>query len=457
VTRDGHVCKSRKGHCEVAMTERDNIREELELLCSRALDDETLVAAGLEPELSDAERERLEAALRDDADLRAFSDSLRDAHTHVNLFAAAHSLPADFRDRVLAHARPEAPIFRLNWASLAAAAAAVVIVAGLFGLGNFLTPGGKTHDRPEISLDRNGKGTAPAIVEAPAPGVHVVAFSRSEIEVVDGNGRVTRGTEVQAKFVAPVTVRAPQDSHAVVQLGEGTAVLAPGSSARLDGMDALGQPDVEPMDGDVYLESWARTKVRSRVQRVPVSVDKGGVTLRRTETGYRAEPSYGDALVGDAALSYRECAWITADGVTIAACDPMELDDWAIAGRADAIRMHVRTLLGDRFDLIEASQWDDWDRMLRGVLSRPAERATHAYTLRFLLKYDFFEGSTEGEIEAWSAIASIMAEGTTEADIPVPVFEIYHRFEKQIETNPELLDQVKRMLRDYMEHMAEQR
>ena len=90
----------------------------------------------------------------------------------------------------------------------------------------------------------------------------------------------------------PAEVSAPHDTHAVIEIKGGTAVLSPGARARLTDVDADGMPDFEPLDGDLYLES-SGAGMRGRLGTMSVDVD-GGMTLRRTGSGYSLEPSHGD-------------------------------------------------------------------------------------------------------------------------------------------------------------------
>jgi hypothetical protein len=293
------------------------------------------------------------------------------------------------------------------------------------------------------------------VVQAPVPNIELLAFSRSELEVQDASGNVRRASEVREPMVGPLIVRAPVDTHAVVQLGRGTAVLGPGASARLAVLDNNGMLDVEPVHGDLYLESWARSRVRSTVGQVPVAVEQGGVKLQRTGQGYLAVPAYGSAMVGDVSVAYLQCATITPDGVVVTACEPEALKDWVVAGRADAIRGHVRTLLGDRYDQIDAAQWERADGLLRGLLSRPPERASYAYMLRLLLRYGFLDEATETELEAWGAIADILGEGTTEADIPPRMRDFFLRIEQHLEENPAKVDEYRQLLRGMLEAPAD--
>jgi hypothetical protein len=190
------------------------------------------------------------------------------------------------------------------------------------------------------------------------------------------------------------------------------------------------------------------------VDGIDISVD-GGLTLRRTADGYDAEPSHGDADAGGTRFGYSQCASIGANGVKVRDCKDVLLDDWAIRGRADAIKQQLHTILGDRFDRIPAQHWKNWDRFLRGVLSAPWRAATTAYTLRMLLRYNFFADATPDELQAWKAIAGLIAEGTTEADIPLQILEMLQETEKTFNQDPKALAQFKAMARDMIERQSD--
>ncbi|MCC7510777.1 MAG: hypothetical protein IT464_15545 [Planctomycetes bacterium] len=431
------------------MQEANHNREELELLCSRNLDGD----------ISPAERARLESALKADPELRAFEARLRPVHGMVALLSDSFRLPADFRERVLREV--EAPVIQLptrRWTPWIAAAAVLLalgtgITAMVFNETGVpeATPyvaGHNKGDHGAVSPDR----TDP-VVETPR--ARVVAVSSGEIEFTDAGGNVTRNHGMDGQLSMPAEVRAPADSHATLQLGKGAVVLQKGARVRLSDVDADGVPDVEPMDGDIYLESWAQTSVRSKVDKVKVSVDRGGLSLRSTPQGYVASPSYGGATVGEMAVGYRQCATIRDNGVSVAACEDPGLEGWVIDGRADAIKLELKNLLGARFEEITTDQWAQWDKLLKGVLSRPDERAKHSYILKLLLKHGFFEEAGEKEIEAFGRIAEILGEGTTEDDIAVNELRMIKEFEKALQEDPEAMAQFKRMLRDMLERMAE--
>lgn len=421
-------------------------REHLELLASRSLDGD----------LSPAEHAELQAALAHDAELRELLAALQRVHTSINLLSEQR-LPADFTSRVLDEAFDAARVIRLHasgWRHWAAAAAVIVMIGLLVGAA-VLNNGGKPADAPVIAFDRGtGSGTVSTPAD-PAPrhsSASVVAFSEGELELASPKG-VQRTNRFEGSVALPAEVKAPAGAHAVLEVQGGTAVLSPGSSARLTDADLDGIPDIEPIDGDLYIES-AGPGVRSRVSGVDLNVE-GGLTLRRTADGYMAEPSHGGARAGDTAFGFRQCALISDQGVRLSDCERPGLDDWAVRGRADAIKRQVRRLIGDKFDRIPADHWKQWDKFLRGVLSQPWQAATYSYTIRFLLKYNFFEGASPEELNAWGAIAGIMAEGTIEGDIPLKLLEVFRSAEQEFDRDPESLEQFKQLIREWIERNAD--
>ena len=419
--------------------------EHLELLASRYFDGD----------LSPADNAELEAALAASPELRALHADLERVHNSVTLLAT-HRLPVDFTSRILDGIdQAERPVLQLptrSWNHWAAAAAVLLTFGLLVGAAVYNT-GGRPVDAPQVAFNkpatRGDVGTG-AVVER-GPSANLVAFSDGEVEVVSLSGReFTKRFEGSVSL--PAEVSAPSNTHAVIELRGGTAVLSPGARARLTDSDADGMPDVEPLDGDLYMES-SGTSMRGRVGTMSVNVD-GGMTLRRTGSGYVLEPSHGGAQVDGRHFSFRERAVFGPDGLEVSPREVQMLDEWAVRGRADAIRVQVKRLLREKFERIPAEHWSRWETMLHGVLSRPHERATYAHTLRFLLKYDFLEGSSADEREAWGTIAAILAEGTTLADIPVQIMEWFRLAEEEFQRNPDALPEFKQMLRDMLEQSA---
>ncbi|MCA8912293.1 MAG: hypothetical protein KDB82_11360 [Planctomycetes bacterium] len=425
-------------------------REHLELLASRHLDGD----------LSPREEAELQAALDGDASLRDLHLELERVHNSMNLLSESR-LPSDFTNRILSgleKAEPAgAPVLRLptggykHWA----AAAAILMVLGLLIASAAFNSGGKPQDASTLAFEKPS-GLAGGSVGSgktyTGPTTHVVAFSEGELEVSSGDAK-QRGKQLDGDFPLPAVISAPSDTHAVVSVNGGTVVLAPGAKARLLDADADGTPDFEPIDGDLYFEN-SGNGMRSTVDGVNLDVD-GGLTLRHTANGYLAEPSHGGALAGDQQFAFRQCALINKGGVQIQPCEDVLLDDWAIRGRVDAIREQMKRLLGDKYDRVPEQFWKHWDKFLRGVMSQPWQSATVAYSIKFLLKYDFVEQLTDAECDVFSTIADILSEGTTEKDIPVQVLEMFRSAEERFDQNPDELADFKQMMRRYFERMSE--
>ena len=424
-------------------------RENLELLASRFFDGD----------LTTAEIAELDAALEQDAELRKLHSELERVHNSINLLAASR-LPADFTSRIMQGIEVEsvAPVIQFptaGWRHWAAAAAVIMMISLLVSAAVFNNNGmrnGEVAYTPPGSTDGAvGSGATPSVT--PSPSTNMLAFSDGELEVSSQKG-TQRTHRFEGSVSLPAEIKAPANTHAVFEVKGGTAVLSPGASARLTDMDADGIPDIEPMDGDIYLES-SGANMRSSVDGINISVD-GGLTLRRTATGYEAEPSHGGVLAGDTRFGYRQCASFGPDGVLVRDCPEAMLDDWAVRGRADAIKQQLRKILGADFVQIPNEHWKQWDKLLRGVLSQPRQAATYAYVVRFFVKYDFFENATSQELQAWDTIANLLAEGTTEADIPVQMLGAFKQAERTFEEDPQSLADFKTMLKDSIERMAEQ-
>jgi hypothetical protein len=243
----------------------------------------------------------------------------------------------------------------------------------------------------------------------------------------------------------------------VIQLGKGTAVVAAGASVRLSDADSDGVPDIEPVEGDLYLDSWARGRINTRVKDVSVSVNGGGVSLTRSGGGYVAKPLYGDALVGGKAVQVGSCASIDGNAVQVETCDAKALEPWVVEGRADAIKNELRIALGDHFGDITPEQWKRGDKLLKAVLARPADRAVISRWLELLLRHGFFDDATPQEVHAWTKIAQILAEGTTSADVPEQVQAWMNYVETEIKKHPERVAEVRRRVREALERYNDQR
>lgn len=424
-------------------------REELELLCSRHFDGD----------LDAAEQARLDAALSGDAELRSLFESLRRAHESVALLAQMHPLPADFTRRVLGALDEEAaqaPIHALptrGWGTMIAAAAAIVLAIGLvFGASYINTP--ETPITPPIAKG-SGPDVVPPVVEDTRPRAEVVAYSNSKLRLTDGAGTVSEGN-VSGKVILPATVQAPADTHAVLQVGGGTAVLPPGAKARLSDVDADGVPNVEAIEGDLYIESGDR-QFSSRVNDVRLRVRRGGFTLRRTVEGIVIEPSFGAATVGNESVSFRQCAVINAGKVEVSACPNAALDPWAIDGRLDAIKGEIRKVLGSRYDQFATAHWGHYEQMLRGIMASPAEAATNAFAVKFFVKHGWLDDRSEDERQVIVNIADIIGQGTTEQDVPMQMRQMFKVLEEELKKDPNALREMARIFRQAYERRAERK
>ncbi len=405
-------------------------REDLELLCSRSLDEA----------LSEQDHARLEHALAADAQLREFMDSLRRSDELLNELSKHYRLPADFTEHVRfgvgARVIPGPTGSRMLWA----AAAAVVLFFGV-GIGSLVW-----HSMQQ------GPDYGPQFATA-----RVQAFSAGPMEVLDAAGISTVERELDASIRVPATLTAPANTHVVVQLGGATAVLAPGASVRLSAAGADGQPGLELVSGDLFLDSWGRSRVESRVRDVQVSLNTGGLVLRGDNGVYTAAPAYGDARAGSLSFGQGQCARIEAGVVSLVACDAPVLEDWIINGRADAIKHELRSVLGKHYDEITPEQWQRGERVLHAVLARPADRAALAGWLRMLIRHGFFDDSTESELQAWGRIADILAEGTSLHDVPENQQRMMRMLEAAIERQPEKVAEFRTRAREMLERMEERK
>lgn len=432
-------------------------REELELLCSRHFDGD----------LDAAEQARLDAALAGDAELRNLFESLRRAHEGVSLLAGLAPLPADFTRRIMGaldqadadgDAEAEAPVHALptrSWGTLIAAAAAIVLVVGLVFAASFINPP-ETPVTPPVAKGGSGpEVTPPPVVEDTRPRAEVVAYSNSKLRLTDGAGAVSEGN-VSGKVILPATVQAPADTHAVLQVGGGTAVLPPGARARLSDVDADGVPNVEPIDGDLYIESGER-QFSSRVHDVRLRVRRGGMTLRRTESGVVVEPSFGNAMVGEQTVAFKQCALVNPGKVEVSACPNPALDAWAIDGRLDAIKGEMRKVLGDKYDQFATAHWANYEQMLRGIMASPAEAAANAFAVKFFVKHGWLDDRSEEERQVIVNIADIIGQGTTEQDVPVQVRQMFKLLEEELKKDPNALREMAKMFRQAYERRAERK
>jgi hypothetical protein len=166
-------------------------------------------------------------------------------------------------------------------------------------------------------------------------------------------------------------------------------------------------------------------------------------------------PRHGVTRAGERTFTHRQFARLIPGGIEVNDREEAALDDWAIRGRADAIKGQLRKLLGTKYENIPAEHWQKFDKLLRGVLSRPWERATYAYMIRFVLKYKFFGEPTSAELDAWATIAAILAEGTTDEDVPLQIRDLIKQAEEAFAKDPQQLEDFKDMLRQSIERNAE--
>lgn len=433
-------------------------REELELLCSRHFD----------ADLTQAEATALEAALNDDPSLREFFDALQSAHDSMGLLHDAWKLPHDFTSKILDQVEDELSdrdnvitMPTRRFAPFAVAAALLLAVGLIIGVGMATKTSGKPAGGPSTIAKSGTPSTTvkDTDVSDPTPeasGTEVVAFSHGSMTVVDADGKTFTGANLKQSIKFPATVSAPSDQHAVVEFGDATAVLSAGSSARLLEADADGISDIEPVEGDVYLET--RDRMRAQLSQTRVELLNGGVTLRRTSDGFVIEPSHGQTdLYRDnttQTVDPRHAVVIDASGVQFEEREQPRLDDWVVSGRLDAVKRQLRVLIGDDFDKITSQQWEQWDRMMRGMLSNPMNRAMYAMSIRLLLKHGWLEETTAQERTAIESIADILAEGTSETDVPEILREYFRAIDEQLTKNPDTLRDIAKAWKERVEREA---
>ncbi|MBK9974748.1 MAG: hypothetical protein IPP14_08235 [Planctomycetes bacterium] len=431
-------------------------REELELLSSRFFDGD----------LTAQENARLEAALAADPELRELHADLMRAHQGVAMLASAHPLPQDFTRRILAAldqdtaaqagTGPGAVIHQLpkrHWTTLIAAAAAVVLAIGLVFGASYLSENPPTV-APPVAKGGEKPVIGPEVVQDTRPRAEVVALSSGAMRLTDGAGATSQQTSVTGQVILPATVQAPADAHVLVRVGGGTAIVPPGATVRLSDVDADGVPNLESVDGDLYLESGDK-QVSTRVNNVRLSLRRGGMTLRRTENGVVAEPSFGFASIGSSQVSFRQSALINGDTFEVSPCPNPVLDDWAVEGRLDAIKLQLRDVLGAEYPKFEQTLGKSLESMLRGILANPSEAATNSRMLHFFVKHGWLDDRPESERQAMRNIADIIGQGTTDADVPVPVRQLFAQLEEELKKNPDAIRDFARMMREALERRGD--
>jgi anti-sigma factor RsiW len=379
-----------------------------------AAEKETLVARYFDGDLSAAEQEQLKRELANDRELAELFNDQQAAHRNLETLKLRWSLPADFAKGVLAglpeQERQEAPVARIysiHWKQVAMAAS-VAIVAGLILLNSYISQPVQMPPIAEGGFDRN--------LPEPAPRAYVSTYSSGEVRVAAA-GNTVADKSFKGDVILPAVISAPADAHAVVKVENGTAVLPKGARARLSANN--GRLALEPIEGDLYLESDADGLVDASVADVSVSVQKGGVTLRKQGKQYFAQPSHGQATLkgrsGTMFVSARELNFgvISENGsIEIQQGEAAPLADWAAEGRADELRRHVQNLFKIKIDDL-----NKWNEVIKAMAAQPGMRATNALMMQFMVEEKLLEKCTVEQQEAFAGIAKILAVGTTEDDI----------------------------------------
>jgi anti-sigma-K factor RskA len=379
------------------------------------LEKEKLVARYFDGDLSSAEKDQLKRELAQDRDLAALFSDQEIAHRDLETLKLRWTLPADFTSSVLAglpsateerEAAPVARIYSIHWKQVAMAAS-VAIVAGLIFTMSYVS---QPLDHAPL-VDDPISHLPPAAARA-----YVSTYSSGDVRVT-GAGNGVADKSFKGDVILPAVISAPANSYAVVKVENGTAVLPKGAKARLAATN--GRLTLEPIEGDLYLESDADGLVDASVSDVSVSVQKGGVTLRKQGEKYFAEPSHGQATLKGrkytASVSAHEMQFgvISQDGaIEIQKGEGTPLADWAAAGRADELRRHVQRLFNIKIDDLNR-----WNEVIKAMAAQPAERARQAAFMQFMVEEKLLEQCSPEQQEAFGAIAKILAEGTTADDI----------------------------------------
>ncbi|CAG0959695.1 hypothetical protein PLCT2_00682 [Planctomycetaceae bacterium] len=378
-----------------------------------AAEKETLVARYFDGDLSAAEQEQLKRELASDRELAELFNDQQAAHRNLETLKLRWSLPADFAKGVLAglpeQEREEATVARIysiHWKQVAMAAS-VAIVAGLILLNSYISQPVKIAEIAE-TWDKH--------LPAAAARTFVAAYSSGDVRVADAAATVTN-KNFKGDLILPAEISAPADTHVVINVGNGTAVLPKGARARLS--TNKGRLALEPLDGDLYLESDADGLVDASVSDVSVSVQKGGVTLRKQGKQYFAQPSHGQATLkgrtSTQLVSARELNFgvISENGVIeIQQGEAAPLADWAAEGRADELRRHVQNLFKIKIDDL-----NKWNEVIKAMAAQPAERARQAAFMKFMVDESLLEQVSPEQQDAFKAIAEILTVGTADEDI----------------------------------------
>jgi len=379
-----------------------------------AAEKETLVARYFDGDLSAAEQEQLKRELANDRELAELFNDQQAGHRNLETLKLRWSLPADFAKGVLAglpeQERQEAPVARIysiHWKQVAMAAS-VALVAGLILLNSYISQPVNMPPIADGGFDRN--------LPQPAPRAYVSTYSSGEVSVAAA-GNTVADKSFKGDVILPAVISAPADAHAVVKVENGTAVLPKGARARLSANN--GRLSLEPIEGDLYLESDADGLVDASVADVSVSVQKGGVTLRKQGKQYFAQPSHGQATLkgrsNTLSVSARELNFgvISEDGaIEIQQGEAAPLADWAAEGRADELRRHVQKLFKVKIDDL-----NKWNEVIKAMAAQPAERARQAAFMKFMVEESLLEQVSPEQQDAFKAIAEILTVGTTDEDI----------------------------------------
>ncbi len=420
---------------------------------------ETLIARYFDGDLSTAEKEQLEREIAAEPELASLFNDQELAHRDLESLKLRWTLPADFTSHVMAQL-PGAPAFdsedvatsSFNWRSLAMAASILLVMGLMLGVAYV----NRNEGLPAEGVATDGKATKQPI-QTPSevkPLTSVFAYSTGDVRIADA-GSITVNKSINREIALPADIAAPADTHAVVKIGNGTAVLSPGARARF-----TQRPEgvsMQPLDGDIYMEADADSVMDAQVSDVSVSVEKGGMTLRRRGCEYFAEPSHGNARLRHglvvASMNEKQFAVIQDNGAfSVQQGSRPQLDNWAAAGRADELKRHVAKLAGVQPDDLNLKRWNSF---IAGLAAKPQERATNAAFMRIMLDSGLLNEISEEEINTEARqtlvkIIEILEYGTRESDIPPPVRLMLKAFEKNL-TTPEFRSMIKDHIRRFSE------
>ncbi|MCF6228618.1 MAG: hypothetical protein L3J82_08185 [Planctomycetes bacterium] len=417
---------------------------------------ELLLQKLVDGEITEAERAELDSALGADSSLRDTLETLQAADSAMNLLKREWTLPADFKQRVLAGLPEEAQAggkvipLPSRTPAMFAAAAAIILMLGLVFAGNALMPSGPSGSNPAgIEPVANAANNVNDTVPAKTFTVELVSGNDATLEH-DGQRRSMKTTQ---QVELPIVIESSATTHTTIRAGDATLVLQPGARARLLDIDADGVADFEPLEGDIYIES--NRNVRARFSDTTLET-KGGLMFRQQDSAYLAEPSHGETLIAGSSLAFKQCARISISGVAVSDCPDSELDDWVIDGRIDAIKAVLRE---GGFDPDNHPDAEMQEKMLRGMLAEPSKAAYNAAAIRFMLKHKFLEelGLPEEQVVMFAKIGEIIGEGTTEADIPEFLPALFKMMEQKIAQDPTAVKRQAAWMRQAIERAGERK